>query len=274
MNARLAVAMVALGLGAAPAAAQVVLVEQNTAATYLTNNTDPMLGLGWTDPAFDDTAWSAGSYGVGFEAGTGAENLSQTAVPSGTKPTAGLRPHEGAVYAVAGSSGRAGGGSFDHPAMVVAFSRLGSMVLEFHGDRLDAAFVSDTGSVDDRFTILKGPDVAPADPAPLVVAGVTDVTVDLMCADAGADEDGYRLWRSLDGVNWTEVAVLAADVVTHTDTGLTPGTRYWYRVEAFAADNGCGFGPRRAATGCWPAVPTTRHKTRRSGSRSSLFAYI
>ena len=62
---------------------------------------------------------------------------------------------EGAVYAVAGSSALQGGGTLDHPAMFVSLARLGSMVLDFDGLRLDAAFLTETGEVLDHFTLVK-----------------------------------------------------------------------------------------------------------------------
>jgi len=66
-------------------------------------------------------------------------------------------PHDGAVYAVAGSSGKTSGGSLDHPAMYISLNLLGSMVLDFDGMRLDATFLDATGTVQDTFTILKSP---------------------------------------------------------------------------------------------------------------------
>ena len=62
---------------------------------------------------------------------------------------------EGAVYAVAGSSGRLGGGSLDHPAMVVSLARLGSMVLDVDGLRLDGVFLTEAGELLDRFVLVK-----------------------------------------------------------------------------------------------------------------------
>ena len=73
-----------------------------------------------------------------------------------TKPTDGLSPHEGAVYAVAGSSGQTSGGALNHPAMFISLNQLGSMVLDVDHNRLDAKFLRETGAVDDSFTILKG----------------------------------------------------------------------------------------------------------------------
>ena len=79
-----------------------------------------------------------------------------------TKPLTGARGHHGAVYTVAGSSGKRSGGSLNHPAMFISLNELGSMVLDVGADRLDATFVNPTGkplgskfSVMDAFTIQK-----------------------------------------------------------------------------------------------------------------------
>ena len=53
--------------------------------------------------------------------------------------------HQGAVYAVAGSSGQIGGGPLNHPVMVVALNVLGSMILDIDDKRLDATFLDDQG---------------------------------------------------------------------------------------------------------------------------------
>ena len=75
-----------------------------------------------------------------------------------TKPLTGGRAHHGAVYAVAGSSGKTSGGSLDHPAMFISINKLGSLVLDVGADRLDATFVQPKGNgftIPDTFTILK-----------------------------------------------------------------------------------------------------------------------
>jgi calcineurin-like phosphoesterase family protein/purple acid phosphatase-like protein/fibronectin type III domain protein len=91
--------------------------------------------------------------------------------PSGTgayvKPSSGIAPHEGAIYAVAGSGGQASGGTLNHPAMFISLNQLGSMVLDVDGNRLDAKFLRETGAIDDSFTILKGTVATPtATPVP------------------------------------------------------------------------------------------------------------
>lgn len=77
------------------------------------------------------------------------------------KPQLIAAEHQGAVYAVAGSSGKVSGGSLDHPAMFVSLNSLGSMVLDVNGNQLDAVFIDEGGSVLDQFTIVKSPDVEP-----------------------------------------------------------------------------------------------------------------
>jgi hypothetical protein len=86
-------------------------------------------------------------HGDGREEGSGAYQ----------KPSSGPSPHEGAVYVVAGSSGQAGGGPLNHPAMYVSLSTLGSLVLDLNGNRLDATFLDAANRTRDHFTIMKGP---------------------------------------------------------------------------------------------------------------------
>ncbi len=80
-------ATLALCLLLAPQAAaqKTVLVEFGSSMTYLANQSDPGIGMNWTDPEFDDSLWDSGQYGVGFEDDTGAENLLLTTVTVGTR---------------------------------------------------------------------------------------------------------------------------------------------------------------------------------------------
>jgi hypothetical protein len=73
--------------------------------------------------------------------------------------------------------------------------------------------------------------------APVLTVGATTAsTVDLSWTNV-ADETGYRIERSLDGVGgWVDLGDEAADATTFTDTGLTCETEYFYRVFAFSAD--------------------------------------
>jgi len=62
-----------------------VLVEEGVAIQYLANSSNPGLGITWTAEGFDDSGWTSGAYGVGYENGSGGvTSLLQTSVPVGT----------------------------------------------------------------------------------------------------------------------------------------------------------------------------------------------
>jgi hypothetical protein len=72
------------------------------------------------------------------------------------KPGIGPAPNEGTIYIVAGSSGWATFQVGRHPVMHTSLLRMGSLVLDINGQRLDAKFLRETGTIDDSFTIVKG----------------------------------------------------------------------------------------------------------------------
>ena len=85
-----------------------------------------------------------------------------------------------------------------------------------------------------RFFTTGGP---PPPPTPLspAAAELNSTRIMVTWAD-GTGETGYLVERSLNGVNgWTLAGQSAADTPVFTDTGLVPGTRYFYRVKAFNA---------------------------------------
>jgi hypothetical protein len=63
--------------------------------------------------------------------------------------------HQGAIYAVAGSSGQISGGALNHPIMYTSQNVLGSMVLDFASNRLDAVFLREDGTTTDWFSLIK-----------------------------------------------------------------------------------------------------------------------
>jgi len=71
------------------------------------------------------------------------------------KPGGGPAAREGAVYMVAGSSGQVNSATLNHPAMYISMARLGSVVLDIDGNRLDAQFLDETGTRRDYFTVVK-----------------------------------------------------------------------------------------------------------------------
>jgi hypothetical protein len=65
-----------------------VLLEAGSGNRHLANSSDPGSGIenSWTAENFPgESGWSSGTYGIGYETGTGAQDLFQTTVPAGTR---------------------------------------------------------------------------------------------------------------------------------------------------------------------------------------------
>ncbi|HSC75073.1 MAG TPA: metallophosphoesterase [Pseudomonadales bacterium] len=118
--------------------------------------------------------------------------------------------HGGTVYAVAGTSSAAQGGSMDHPVMYKSFSKLGSMVIDVDNLALSAKFIDEKGEVQDAFTVQKliagsdrdGDDVPDAsDNCPVNTnadqSDTDDDGVGDVC-DSGTDTDGDGIGDSID----------------------------------------------------------------------------
>jgi hypothetical protein len=171
--------------------------------------------------------------GNGSESGTGAY----------LKPD-GLAANQGAVYAVAGSSGKISswtGGSTastnptPHPVMVTSLRQLGSMVIDVNGSRMDVRFLRETGAVDDSFTINKS--VANVPPTVTITSPASGTTLNapatINVAANAADPDG----------NVVQVDFYSGDTLIGSDTtapfevswsGVPAGS---YSLTASATDN-------------------------------------
>ncbi|HEY8228757.1 MAG TPA: metallophosphoesterase [Pyrinomonadaceae bacterium] len=161
------------------------------------------------------------------------------------KPTLGPGPHEGAVYAVAGSSGQTSGGTLNHPAMFISLNNLGSMVLDVNGNTLDAKFLRENGAIADYFRLVKATvaPVTPAAPTSLNATAVSRAEINLSWVDNSSNETGFRIERcmNLNCTNFAQIAEVGANVITFVDGGLIRNTTYNYRVRAFNAGGNSAF---------------------------------
>ncbi len=139
-------------------------------------------------------------------------------------------PHDGTVYVVAGSSGQAGTGPLNHPAMYVSLSSLGSMALDVNGNQLLAKFIDGNGTVVDQFGLRH--EEAPTAPSGLT-ATAGDGSVSLDWADnAESDLAGYQVFRSqTSGSGYTLLGSTTAS--NYNDSAATNGTTYYYVVAAY-----------------------------------------
>jgi hypothetical protein len=121
--------------------------------------------------------------------------------------------------------------------MFISMSRLGSLVFDVNGTRLDATYLSDTGSIADTFTISKGatssnqpPSVTLSAPANAATFSAP-ATIDL--AAAAADSDG-SIARVEFYAGSTLLGSDTAAPYTWAWTGVPAGS---YAVTARAVDN-------------------------------------
>lgn len=80
-----------------------------------------------------------------------------------------------------------------------------------------------------------GPTQTPAEliaPGNLSCHPTSPTSITVGWADYTVGETGFRIEQSPDGQTWNEVATTGADETNTTVTGLTPGTKYWFRVRA------------------------------------------
>lgn len=81
------------------------------------------------------------------------------------------------------------------------------------------------------------PPAAPYDLALSQNAALPQSSLVLSWTDASSTESGFRVERSTNGSTFSQVGSTGVNVATFTDTGLTAGTLYYYRVRAY---NGAG----------------------------------
>ena len=78
---------------------------------------------------------------------------------------------------------------------------------------------------------------AAAPPSGLTATAASTSRINLAWTDNSTDESGFRVERAPDVASapgtFAQVASVGANVVTYSNTGLTTGTRYWYRVRAY-----------------------------------------
>ncbi len=77
--------------------------------------------------------------------------------------------------------------------------------------------------------------VCPPEPpaAPTLTAKAWKYEVMLTWTDNSDNEDGFKIYKSMNGVDFDLLTTVGADVTTYTDSGLTRKTRYYYKVCAF-----------------------------------------
>ena len=112
---------------------------------------------------------------------------------------------------------------------------------------------------------------APAAPSALTATAISSSRIDLAWTDNATNEAGFKVERATDGVTFTQIAVLAANVKTYSNTLLSPGMTYTYRVRAYEGPNHSAYSNAAAATTQGPpAAPSNLSATPVTSSRINL----
>jgi hypothetical protein len=104
--------------------------------------------------------------------------------------------------------------------------------------------------------------IAPGTPTASSTGTSATITWTAPADNGGQAVSSYRIQRSTDNINFsTIVSSTGSTLLTYTDTGLTPGTKYYYRVAAInavAVAHGTDYsGPYSASVEITPAFPAS-----------------
>ena len=73
-------------------------------------------------------------------------------------------------------------------------------------------------------------------PTSLTATTVSSSQINLTWTDNSSSESGYKIERSpVDDLHFLQIAVTGPNITAYNDTGLSAGTRYYYRVRAYNA---------------------------------------
>ncbi len=91
------------------------------------------------------------------------------------------------------------------------------------------------------------PKVLPAAPTALSVVATCGPEILLNWTDNANNESGFRIERSTGGA-FAQIAAIAADLVSFTDTSVAASTEYLYRVRAYTGDGNSAYTNTDSAT--------------------------
>jgi titin len=118
------------------------------------------------------------------------------------------------------------------------------------------------------------PPAPPAAPGNLSATAVSSNRIDLAWSDNSTNEDGFAIERSTDGVNFSQITTVTANLTSYSNTGLAASTTYSYRVRAFNNAGSSGYSNVASATaaalGAPPVAPANLAATPVSKSQINL----
>lgn len=105
----------------------------------------------------------------------------------------------------------------------------GGTVKVFYG----SASAPSVGSNNGRTYTADLPNSKPLTPGSPAASYVSDTQIDVSWTNTSAIEDGYRIYRSVDGGGYSELTTKAANSVSHSDTDVSANHKYQYYIVAY-----------------------------------------
>lgn len=171
---------------------------------------------------------------IGGSAATGTATLSDPA------------PAGGAVVTLGSSSSAASvPGSVTVPAG--ATSATFSVATSVVAAETDVTLTGDLGG-QHAATLTVAPPIPPEVPSSLAAGALSQTQIGLSWGDGGPNETGFEIERQSGGAGFSRIATVGANVTAFTDSGLTPGTLYTYRVRAINSGGVSAYSGEAGAT--------------------------
>ncbi len=141
------------------------------------------------------------------------------------------------------------------PANAVSFSNTGLTASTTYFYRIRAV----NGSLVSSFTAqVSAATSVPIAPTTLVATASSSTQINLTWSDASTNETGFQVERSTtSGTGFALVTTTAANTTSFSNTGLTAGTQYFYRIRAVNAVGASAPTTEATASTSAPAVPTS-----------------
>ena len=116
---------------------------------------------------------------------------------------------------------------------------------------LTAKATDNSGSVTTSTPInitVNAPVPPPAAPSNLTATAASKSQINLAWTDNATNETGFKIERSTDGSNFTQITTVGANVTSYQNTGLSRSTKYYYRVRAYNGSGDSAYSNTASAT--------------------------
>jgi polygalacturonase len=95
----------------------------------------------------------------------------------------------------------------------------------------------------------------PNAPTNLTASAISTVQIGLSWTDTSTNESGFKIERSLDGMNFTQIAQVLTNTTNYLNAGLFPNTTYFYHVRAYNTGGASAFSAVASAGTPAPSCP-------------------